>query len=190
MKRFSFLKSDKGGAAIEAAIIMPFLVFLYFGLQDLTSLITYNRKVTATSATISDTVAQYQSTVVRSSIIDIFNAVDMTMQPLSSSKVHVDVYGFRMNGGVATQIWKVANTGAPTCPAVDTTNFNNMMTSGNDLIVSVSCMQYAPWIADFMGKSVLGATTFSISQQITSRPRSATTLDCVTTSGGTTACNG
>mgnify|MGYP002682837155 CR=1 FL=1 len=38
------LKNQSGVAALETAFIMPFLLFLYFGLVDLTAMISLNRK--------------------------------------------------------------------------------------------------------------------------------------------------
>jgi len=184
----NFLKSQKGAAGIEAAFVFPFLLILYFSLQDLTALITFNRKITSTSATISDTVAQSSTTIVRSTITDIFNSVAMIMQPTGVSDVHVDVYGYRLNGTIVTQRWKANNGGTPTCPAPDTSNFTGMMSSSNDLVVSVTCMNYTPFIATFLGNNLLGATSFLLSQQITSRPRTSTTLDCITATGNTTLC--
>ena len=55
----TFFKSDRGQAAVETAFVMPFLLFLYFSMQDLTALITFNRRITATAATVGDTVSQY-----------------------------------------------------------------------------------------------------------------------------------
>jgi len=184
----NFLKSERGASAIEAAFIMPFLFLLYFSLQDLTALITFNRKITSTSATISDTVAQSSSTIVRSTVTDIFNSVSMIMQPTGAADVHVDVYGYRLNGAAVTQRWKATNGGAPVCPVPDTTNFSGMMSASNDLVVSVTCMNYTPFIATFLGTNLLGSTSFLLSQQITSRPRTSTTLDCVTASGSATLC--
>jgi len=184
----NFLKSDQGASAIEAAFIMPFLFLLYFSLQDLTALITFNRKITSTSATISDTIAQSSSTIVRSTVTDIFNSIPMIMQPTPTADVHVDVYGYRLNGATVTQRWKVTNGNGPVCSTPDTTNFAGMMSASNDLVVSVTCMNYTPFIATFLGTNLLGSTSFLLNQQITSRPRSSTTLDCVTASGSATLC--
>ena len=46
----------------------------------------------------------------------------------------------------------------------------NLMTDGNDLIVAVVCTTYSPYVATFLGESVLGATTFNMNEQIASDP--------------------
>jgi hypothetical protein len=39
-------------------------------------------------------------------------------------------------------------------------------------------MNYSPYIASFLGKAILGATSFTLSEQIALRPRQSTTLAC------------
>lgn len=187
--RKNFIRSDEGAAAIEAAFIMPFLVLLYMSLQDFTGLVTFNRKVTSTAATISDTIAQYPNTITRATVTDIFSAVGLIMQPTPASDVHVNVYGYYMKNGSPTLRWQANNGSGPTCRAPDTGNFANLMTSGNDLIVSVTCMTYSPFITSFMGNNILGATSFLLNQTIASRPRGSTTLNCITVAGGSTSCS-
>jgi Flp pilus assembly protein TadG len=184
----SFLKSQSGAAAVEAVFILPFLCVLYFGMQDLTALITFNRRITATAATISDTVAQYQTTIARPTIVDTFNAVGMIMSPTPASDVHVDVFGYYLKNGAPTLRWQVNSTGGPACNAPDTSNFAGLMASGNDLVVGVSCMSYAPFVAQFLGSNLIGPTTFLLNQTITSRPRSTLTLTCVTVPNGAIPC--
>ena len=187
--RSGFLSSDSGAAAIEAVFVMPVLVLLYFSLQDFTALVTFNRKITATAAMVGDTIAQYPNTITRATVTDIFNSVGLIMQPTPAADVHVNVYGYYMKNGAATLRWQVTNGNGPSCNAPDTSNFANLMVSGNDLVVSVSCMNYAPFVASFLGNSILGATTFLLNQSIASRPRGSSALNCVTVAGGNTSCS-
>ena len=53
-----FRKDQSGVAALEIAFIMPFLLFLYFGLVDLTAMISLNRKVTYSASVVADLVTQ------------------------------------------------------------------------------------------------------------------------------------
>jgi len=187
----SFLKSERGLAALEAAFIFPFMVLLYFGLNDLTAMITFNRKITATAAAIGDTIAQYPTTITRANIADIFNAVGMVMQPTPDTAVQVNVFGYYLKNGVPTQRWHASNGNGPTCTAPDTTNYVNLMSgSNNDLVVSVACFSYTPYVASFFGNAILGHTNFLLNQTITSRPRASSTLNCITVAGGTTSCAG
>ena len=183
-----YLRSERGAAAIEAVLIFPFLFIVYFGLQDLMSLINFNRRITSTSSTISDTIAQYKTTVTRANITDLFYSVGLIMQPTPSTNVRVNVYGYYLNNNTPTIRWQVNNGTTLTCTAPDTTNFKTLMNTGNDLIVAVTCMTYTPWVAQFMGTNVLSSTSFLLNQTITTRPRASATLTCVTVAGGSTPC--
>ena len=178
----SFAKRDDGAAAIEFAFIMPFMLLLYFGLVDVTGLISVNRRVVSAAATMADLVGQQRTSVLKSDINDQFNAVYVIMQPVSSANVRVEVYAFRtVNGGIV-QKWQTDNGHGTSCgTAPSTTGMANLMTAGNDVVVARVCTSYAPVVADFMGTSILGATTFNVSQMISVRPRSSLTLTCYAT---------
>jgi len=184
----SFFKSDRGQAAVETAFVMPFLLFLYFSMQDLTALITFNRRITATAATVGDTVSQFSTTILKSDVDDIFNSVSMIMSPTPATDVHVDVYDYYLNVTTVTKRWSHGNGNGPTCSAPNTSNFASLMVNGNDLVVGVACMSYTPFIATFMGTNLLGSTSFLLNQTVTTRPRTSLSLNCVTAKGGSTVC--
>lgn len=174
----SFRRDSRGIAAIEMAFIMPFLLFLYFGLVDLTSLISLNRKVTYAASVVDDLVTQNTTTVTSSTMDDYFNAATLVMKPTSISGVRVEIYQFRNVGGVVTNQWSKKSTGGSACSTPSTAGMTNLMTDGNDIIVAIVCTTYTPYIASFMGTTILGATTFPMSEQIALRPRQSTTLAC------------
>jgi hypothetical protein len=185
-----FLKADKGMAGIEAALIMPFLLLMYFSLHDLTALITFNRKITSAASTVADVVGQAQTAKTNMGVItDDLNSVGMIMQPTPMGDVHVDIINYRMIGGTPTSVWKVHTTSGPTCAAPSISNMPALMSAGNDVIVAVACMSYTPYVATFFGTNLLGSTSFNIQQSITARPRASTLLDCFTTSTSTTKCS-
>ena len=137
-----FIKAENATAGIELAFLLPFLGFLFFGMHDLTALISFNRKINSVASTVSDTVSQSKSTIVRSTVTDIFNATNMIMMPTPGTDVHVDVYGYRMLSGAATKRWTASNGNGPACLAPDTSNFAQMMSSSNDVVVAVACYSY------------------------------------------------
>ena len=50
----SFLSNIKGVAGIEAAFIFPVMLMIYFGLLDLTSVLSANRRVTQMASTLAE----------------------------------------------------------------------------------------------------------------------------------------
>lgn len=175
-----FGKDSRGVAAIEMAFIMPFLLFLYFGLIDLTAMISLNRKVTYAASAVADLVTQNSTTVTATNIDDYVKAAALVMKPTPIADVRVEVYMFRKVTGTPTNMWKKVSAGGSDCGTPPTDGMTNLMTDSNDLIVGVVCTTYNPYIASFLGKKILGATSFVMNEQIALRPRQSTTLDCAT----------
>jgi len=178
-KLSSIARDTRGVAAIEMAFIMPFLLFIYFGLVDLTALISLNRKVTYAASVVADLVTQNDTTVASTTIEDYFNAAELAMKPTPIDGIRVEVFQFRNNSGTISRTWYKKSTTGTSCGAdPSTTGMASLMTDGNDLIVARVCMTYTPYIATFLGEAILGATAFSMNEQIALRPRMSTTLAC------------
>lgn len=179
IRKLVALRNDsRGVAAIEMAFIMPFLLFLYFGLVDLTSLISLNRKVTYAAGVIADLVTQNESTVTGAAITGYFDAAKMVMKPTAIANVRIEVYQFRNVSGTITSIWNKKSSGGAACGMPSTSGLSSLMTDGNDVIVAVVCTTYTPFMATFLGKMILGATSFTMSEEIALRPRQSATLAC------------
>ena len=189
-KSKSFLRAENGVAAIETAIILPVLLLLFFGMIDLTTMISHNRKITYSASVVADLVAQNRTSVVKCTIDDSYNAPACALKPLAPNDHHDHVYGYRKVGTTVTQIWKTGRAGGPSCStAPDTTAMAALMTASNDVIVAITCMDYTPYMATFLGESVLGATTFNVEQAIMVRPRSTSMLTCYATTVGGFVCS-
>ena len=182
IEKKGLIRQDKGAAAIEFAFIMPFMLLLYFGLVDVTGLISTNRRIVSASATMADLIGQQKTSILASTIADQYNAVYVIMQPVPSSNVRVEVFDYRSVNGSITQIWKTNNNNGSSCGAApSTTNMANLMTAGNDVIIARTCATYTPAITSFMGTTILGNTSFNLTQAISVRPRSSLTLNCYAT---------
>lgn len=175
----SFLRNESGMPAIEFALILPFMCFLYFGLVDVTALISFNRKITASAGATADLVAQQRTDILKGTMQDYYNATSMILAPTPMSGVRVELYGFRTVGAGINKIWQSNNGSGPSCGAVPaTTGMAALMVAGNDVIVARTCMNWTPYMATFLGSQILGATTFLVSQSISVRPRSSLTITC------------
>lgn len=174
------VRNDSGVAALEVAFILPFLLFLYFGLVDLTAMISLNRKVTYAASVVADLVTQNDTTVKATDIDDYFKAASLVMKPTPMTNVRVEVYQYRNVSGAVTTQWNRKTTTGAACKTPSTTGMTNLMTDGNDLIVAVICTKYTPYVATFLGTKVLGATTFTMNEQIALRPRQSAKL-CIDT---------
>lgn len=173
-----YFRAESGVAAIEFAVILPFMLLLYFGLLDLTGLITSNRRMTSTAAIVADLTGQNRTTVAKATIEDYMLVAGMINNPAPDSGVRVNVLGFRNNAGTVEPTFNVTTAGGPACDAPDTGDMLDLMTAGNDIIVAQSCMIYVPYVATFLGDALLGATSFNVQQEVMVRPRSTAVLDC------------
>ena len=197
-----FVRAERGVAAIEMAFIAPFMLFLFFGLVDVTDVVSYNRKITAVASSIGDLVAQNRTNVLKTDIEDYFIAANLIMKPASDNKVRVRVIAYREKittspSGVQTtsfdKLWKVESAkGAACTKEPSTSGFAGMMDAGNskvtDLIVTQACMTYQPIITSFVGTKILGTTELKLVQTVTFRPRSSLTLSCYLTTVNGTVC--
>ncbi len=188
-KLSSFRAADAGVAAIEFAFILPFMLFLFFGMVDLTGLITNSRKVTASAHIVADLVAQNKGNFVESAANDYFKAVEMVMKPTPVTGVHIEVFGYRPQGGSVVQVWSIDNGGGPSCgPMPTAASLMPLVSAGKDLVVGRTCMNYVPRIATFLGEKLLGKTSFLLEDVSHQAVRSGTTLDCQKTATNTAAC--
>jgi Flp pilus assembly protein TadG len=174
-----FAKEDRGLAAIEMAFILPFMLFLFFGLVDITDLVSNNRRITSVASAVGDLVGQNRTMVTKTDINDYFKVVGLVMKPLSDSAVHVQVTGYRKTGATIAAEWTVDNGKGTACPTtISTTTMTDLMVSGNDLVVTQSCMKYKPLVTSFLGFYIIGSPLVNIEQVITLRPRASLLLDC------------
>ncbi len=190
LKLKKFWRAESGVAAIEMSFILPFLLLLYFGLLDLTGLVSFNRKITAVAASVADITSQNRNSVLKSNITDYMFANNMIMKPTPATKVTVKVYGYRKIGATISKVWQTSNGVGPGCDsAPNTAEMTPLMAAGNDLIVTQACMDYVPYVATFMGDKILGKTSFNVEQTVMVRPRPALQLTCYQTTVGGAVCS-
>ena len=192
-----FLHETKGIAAIEIAFIMPALLILYFGLFDLTSLISVNRRVTYAASVVADLVAQNKTSILKADIQNYYKASDMIMVPIPSSTVRVEVFGYKISGSTISQVWKTDNAKGSSCGAAPSTAaMAPLMVAGNDLVVARVCTTYTPYAGNFKVNAagfgtyrILGDTAISVGETIIQRPRSTLKLTCYNTTVGGAVCS-
>ena len=185
-----FIGETKGVAAIEIAFIMPFMLLLYFGLFDITALVSVNRKVTYSASIVADLVAQNKTSVLKSKLSDYYSAANLVMAPTPSTAVRIEVFGYRIAGTTVSLIWKTNNSQATSCGADPvTTAMAPLMVAGNDLVIARVCTSFEPTIGNFLGHNWMGSSAFQVGESITQRPRSTLKLTCYNTTVGGTVCS-
>jgi Flp pilus assembly protein TadG len=175
----SFVKNEEGTAAIEFGFVVPFLFLLFFGLVDLTGLISTSRKVTNASAVIADLVSQNNAAFPKSQLEDYLAAVQMILPDRSPSEIRMQVFAYRMVGAAPARQWSYDSGTGPACAGnIETSRMPDLMTGPNDLIVARVCVTYLPYFGTWKGSPVLGSLSYNVRETTITRPRTRNVIEC------------
>ncbi len=148
----SFSSNDAAAAAIEFAILLPLLLFLFVGMVELTTALSYDRRVSKTAASIGDLVARAHD--VSDSMDDIERAIEHQMTPYEDADVDVSVGMVLINTGVARTVWswgKKTDKPWPQGSAPTGITFSeSMLTNGQYYLVSTATFDYTPILGTLM----------------------------------------
>jgi Flp pilus assembly protein TadG len=197
MKKFglkALLRCQNGVVAIEAALILPLLILMYFGMWDVTHYISENRKVTSIAGTVADLVGQQ----------DYFRVAAMVMKPETDSGIRIRVASYRpvLAGTVTTPtlVWAVNNGKGLNCTKNPTNaELLSLMGAGKDVVVTQVCTKvqfyYSHILKPFFKQT--GATASkqtsktAVEQYVMISPRISNTMDCyanATSAPGASTC--
>lgn len=152
-----FARDDKAVAAVEFALIMPFLMALYFGSMEGAALYTADKKVNSISATVGDLVSQWDpndGNLATSTVSDYFSASTGLINPYSTTGVKIVVSLIEVKSDGTTKVlWSTANAaGTPRTvnssftPLV-TTSMMDQVARGGCLIAAETSYSYKPLLA-------------------------------------------
>jgi Flp pilus assembly protein TadG len=156
-----FGANEKGAAAVEFALIMPFMLALYFGSMEASTLFTADKRVNTISATVGDLIAQWDPNTVPAAIptatlTGYFNAAQGIIRPYSVAGVkQVVSLIWVASDGTTKVLWSVANgTGAvartanlPFAP-LDTASTTDVVARGGCIIAAEATYSYTPLLAE------------------------------------------
>jgi Flp pilus assembly protein TadG len=153
MARFAALlhrfgAAREGVAAVEFALILPFMLALYVGSIELSDLINVDRRITVIAGTVGDLVSREKGTLTETEMTDYFTAAEEIITPYSTTGLKQIVTCVKISStGVATVEWSRASGGATakTAGAVMTlpTAITNISKNGY-IIVSETGYSYKP----------------------------------------------
>lgn len=108
-----FSSNNRAIAAVEFALILPFMLVLYMGSVELSQAVSVDRKLAVVAGALGDLVARVEDELPEATLDDYFAAAQAIMRPYDTDAleqaitcVHVDEYGvtsvawsFGFNGG-------------------------------------------------------------------------------------------
>lgn len=151
-----FVRRDDGAAAVEFALIMPFLLALYLGSIEASALFTADKRVNTVSSTVGDLVSQWNpddNAIAEATLDTYFDAAEGIMVPYAVagvkqvvSLIFVDATGgthvlwSKQNGGGTT------HTAGQSFPALeDSSNTHtNEGARGGCIVASETTYSYLP----------------------------------------------
>ena len=174
-KAVRFRDDLRGVAAIELAFIFPVMLILYFGLVDVTNLLSANRRVTLTSSTIADLSTQASGTVTDADLQGFFNAAAPIMDPFDSANMGLELFSYELdNDGNPALLWEKRN-GGTSCGATPnaTTDMIALMQAGTGLVLARVCYTWQP-----LSGYVIGSAPITVEDEMVLRPRQSSTIEC------------
>lgn len=114
---FRFRKDYAGVAALEFALIAPFLLVLYMGAIEFSDALTVNRRVTLFTSAAADLVAQTE-TVNDDALGNVYDLAKAILYPYDTSKVSLVITSVEADEDNETTVdWSWSKIGAGDAPA-------------------------------------------------------------------------
>jgi Flp pilus assembly protein TadG len=177
-----FWRDKRAVSAVEFALLLPFMLVLYIGSNEVGQSIAIYRKVAQVAYTMADLVTQVGS-VTTSDLSGILDASTAVMMPYSASGAKMVLSALTYNGSTYKVAWSQARgTGAtawsvgsapPASAAVPT----NLVSSGEQIIVGQVTYTYTSVFTSVMTK-IWGSNSITMGDIVFLRPRLSTTIAC------------
>lgn len=160
-----FRKDKKGLAAVEFALILPLLITLFFGVVEVSMMMSARASVTSVASVTADLVAQ-KSTLTPSDITNVFTAASAILYPNSVGNATIEIYSITDNNNATGKVaWSCKKVGAnaattgPTTPPAGSTG-GDVIKAGN--LDANGVPQYGG-----SGSVIIGKITYSYSSPTT-----------------------
>lgn len=166
-------RNTRGVAAVEAAILLPVMLMVYLGTNEIAMAVATYRKVDLAANTVSNLVAQYTTISASSEMPDILDASTQVMypNPAASVKVVVSLITVNAKGTAATVTWSQTLNGTARVAGSSVTLPASLMVAGSSVVLGEVQYPYNAAV-DFLN---LG--TINLFSSIYMVPRASTTIN-------------
>jgi Flp pilus assembly protein TadG len=157
-----FARDRRGVSAVEFALVAPMMIALYFGCVEISDGVAVDRKVSLTSATLANLVAQ-STAITSSDMSNILDASTAIVQPYSASNLKMTVSCLSIDGNkTVTTKWQATRNGGT---GMSISVPNDLKVANTQLILAQVSYGYTP----IVGKTITG--TLTLSDQMYMMPR-------------------
>jgi len=160
-------RDERGVSAVEFALIAPVMIVILFGVIEISQLFTADRKVTRTTSTVADLVAQ-DDIITADEMTDIFTASGAIMQPYDTAGLQMRVSSVVMDdkGKVAVD-WSESRNMSPRAPGSVVSVPAGILQANTSVIMAEVSYDYASTLGTFLSTPIKLGETFYL------RPRRA-----------------
>ncbi len=105
------LRCRDGSSATEFALLLPIMVFLFFGLVEASDAMTVSRKVTISGNTMADLTAQ-STLITRDDLDNLLTGVVTILEPSNTATLQINIVSVVLDNGNPVVHWSHDNNGA------------------------------------------------------------------------------
>jgi Flp pilus assembly protein TadG len=168
-----FRKSESGVSAIEFALIVPLMLFFFFGIAEVANYIMVARKVANVASIAADLVAQDKN-VDDGEMADIMGALDVVLAPFNpaEAKIVISSVVADVNGDL-TIAWSDARNTAARAPgsAAPASIPDDLVPESQGIVMSEVEYTYTTTFGFYLTSGITVSDTFYI------KPRRSTTVE-------------
>jgi Flp pilus assembly protein TadG len=167
----SFRKEKRGVAALEFALIAPFMIALWLGSAELSQGFTIDRKVSQASSVLADLVTQ-QSNITGAEMNDFMDATMAIMMPYNVNNLSIEIAGVSIDNDGATRVeWSETRNGSAAAVGGQYAVPQALALPNSFLVVAQLSYEHTPATAHVISGSITLSDSFFL------RPRR---LDAIT----------
>lgn len=170
-----FWRARRGLAAIEFALLLPFMLIMYLGTFEVVQVLSVQRQLVLTSSTLTNIVTQYSDVTQASDWPTIYPAAGTVLTPYSSANAGVTVSEVQITTpGTAKVIWsQVGYNGTKRATGSSVTVPTTLGAAGTYLIFGEATYKYTPVV------DLLKIGTINLYSSVFMLPRDASgTVTC------------
>ena len=156
-RAFKLLGDKRGVAAVEFAVIVPVMLVLFFGVDEFSSGVAVNRKVTLMARTLSDLTSQ-NDRVSDTQMTNFFNASSAIMTPYPSEPVKATITELYVDPATLQARVQWSKGTAPRATGTTVAIPTALKVGNTYLIFSEVTYKYIPTIGYVMAKTGINLT--------------------------------
>ena len=164
-----FRTRERASAAVEFALIAPFLLTLYTGSVQVIQGLIINRQIGLVASTVANITAQYTTISATNDIPDILDAATQIVAPYSTTPLKVVVSSISIDSNSkATVLWSKTKNGTARTAGSTITVPSTLLVANSGLVLAEVTYLYTPAV-DYikMGAINLSAATYMIPRDAT-----------------------